>query len=178
MELVADRSVSAEYFANPHLFTVKITMEQRGTPANCARIYRLPSNDPDLRSKWLSLRTKSKPSTASKNAGGKHPQRGSLPRHARNQVLAKSLLQPVAIHDGLPKAGEEDYPIVPDEKDLIGYVTTGNYNLAEGMPTAIGNVALHRVAKDGKIGLGGDARVCIIREAGRTIGRLATWEVV
>lgn len=67
------------------------------------------------------------------------------------------------------KAGEEDYPLVPDEADLMGFVTTGNYNLVEGMPTAIANLAVHRAGSDG---------VCIVRQAGSTIGRLARWEVV
>lgn len=177
-ELLAGGSVSSAYSAEPHLFAVKIDMEQRGTPTSCARIYRLPTNNPDLRSKWLTIRANPKPSTAANCQYQKHRQPQNLPKHVRTQVLAKSLLQPVALQDGLPKAEAEDYPMAPDEEDLIGFVTTGNYNLSEGMPTAIGNIALHRVAKDGKVGSGGDARVCIVREAGRTIGRLATWEVV
>lgn len=113
------------------VFTAKITMVQRGTPTDCARIYRLPA-DAQVRSRWLSLM----PQPGTKRAS---------------------------------KAGEEDYPLVPDEADLMGFVTTGNYNLAEGMPTAIANLAVHRVGSDG---------VCIVRQAGSTIGRLARWEVV
>ena len=71
---------------------------------------------------------------------------------------------------------DDDYPLVPDEDDLIGFVTTGNYNLAEGMPTAVANLALHRVLR-GESAQPPD-RVCIVREPGRTIGRLAKWEVV
>jgi ribonuclease P/MRP protein subunit POP1 len=178
VELAAGRPMSFEYSATPHLFTVRIRMDQRGTPTNCARIYRLPTDNADLRSRWLSLRAKPSPSTKMKGVPNKHRQHQDLEKYTRAPVLAGSLLQPVALQDGYPKAGEEDYPIVPDEQDLIGYVTTGNYNLAEGMPTAIGNIALHRVSKDDKVGVGGDARVCIIREAGRTIGRLATWEAI
>lgn len=116
---------------SPDVFTAKITMVQRGTPTDCARIYRLPA-DAQVRSRWLSLM----PQPGTKRAS---------------------------------KAGEEDYPLVPDEADLMGFVTTGNYNLAEGMPTAIANLAVHRVGSDG---------VCIVRQAGSTIGRLARWEVV
>jgi ribonuclease P/MRP protein subunit POP1 len=183
-ELVKGQPVSDGHFASPHLFTVKICMAQRGTPTICARVYRLPTNNPDLRSKWLSLLPRSGP-PAPKAASRKRPRppTSSLAKHVQTQKLAESLLQPWESRVGPPKAGEEAYPIVPDEEDLIGYVTTGNYNLSEGMPTAIANLALHRMWKDAKSavngeGLGKDGHTCIIREAGRTIGRLATWEVV
>lgn len=138
---LAGQPVSVEQLSAPQTFTVKIGMVQRGTPTTCARIYRLPTRDTELRDKWLSL-------------------------------------QPAA-RDGPPKAGEQEYPAVPGEEDLIGFVTTGNYNLAEGMPTAVANVMLHRVRE----GMATTARMgredcmCIVREAGGTIGRLATWEV-
>jgi hypothetical protein len=69
---------------------------------------------------------------------------------------------------------------VPDEDDLVGFVTTGNYNLAEGKPTAIANLALHKVLQPREEGTcsAKEVRLCIIREAGKTFGRLATWEVV
>jgi ribonuclease P/MRP protein subunit POP1 len=177
-ELIAGDSISSDYSAKAHLFTVKINMNQRGTPTACARIYRLPTNNPDLRSKWLSLQTEHKPSTTTKGRLQKAKPPQHPPKHVRTQALAESLLRPGAVQDGPPKAGEEEYPIVPDEEDLIGYVTTGNYNLAEGIPTAIANIALHKVSSEGKMLSGGHARVCIVREAGKSIGRLATWEVV
>jgi ribonuclease P/MRP protein subunit POP1 len=69
---------------------------------------------------------------------------------------------------------------VPGEEDLIGFVTTGNYNLAEGMPTAVANLAVHRVVEglEGGRSLGKEGRVCIVRGPGETTGRLAVWEVV
>ncbi|KAF2678651.1 hypothetical protein K458DRAFT_376241 [Lentithecium fluviatile CBS 122367] len=163
-EMVAGKSFFPGYLAEPHLFTVKISMAQRGSPTNCARVYRLPTNNLELRSKWLSLLPKLAASTTTKRALRKHQrlQNSTSPQHAQTQVLAQSLLQPLSLQNGPPKAGEEDYPMVPDEVDLIGFVTTGNYNLAEGMPTAIANLALHRVWKDAKgKGLGKDGRVCI-----------------
>jgi ribonuclease P/MRP protein subunit POP1 len=180
-DLISGDPISSEYFAKPHLFAVKINMDQRGTPTTCARIYRLPKNNPGLRSKWLSLQTDPKPTTTSKGKSqkSKPPQKPqNPPKRVRTQALAESLLRPGAVQDGPPKAGEEEYPIVPDEEDLIGYVTTGNYNLAEGIPTAIANIALHKVSSEGKMISGGHARVCIVREVGKSIGRLATWEVV
>jgi ribonuclease P/MRP protein subunit POP1 len=101
------------------------------------------------------------------------------PGGMQRRDVARKLLEAPKLADGPPKAGEEDYPLVPDEADLIGFVTTGNYNLAEGMPTAVANLAVHRVL-GGKAepGVAKEDRVCIVRQAGSTIGRLATWEVV
>jgi hypothetical protein len=82
------------------------------------------------------------------------------------------------LDNGAPKAGEDDYPLVPDETDLIGFVTTGNYNLAEGVPTAVANLVVHKVGCKAEQGVPKEDRVCIVRQAGSTIGRLATWEVV
>ncbi|KAF2636523.1 hypothetical protein P280DRAFT_409432 [Massarina eburnea CBS 473.64] len=146
IDLVAGRSLAGISSA-PYVFTVKITMSQRGTPTNCARIYRLPTNDAELRSKWLSLLPPQRSSTKTKRA----PKKAQLPRdvdppkRVRHERLAQSLLAPPQANDGVPRAGEEDYPLVPDEEDLIGFVTTGNYNLAEGMPTAVANIVVHRV---------------------------------
>jgi ribonuclease P/MRP protein subunit POP1 len=96
------------------------------------------------------------------------------PGHIKRRDLARSLLE-----DGPPKAGGDDYPLVPDEADLIGFVTTGNYNLAEGMPTAVGNLAVHKIASLlSEAGVPSADRVCIVRQAGSTVGRLARWEVV
>ncbi|KAK1907352.1 hypothetical protein P3342_005678 [Pyrenophora teres f. teres] len=157
------------------LFTVKVTMIQRGTPTDCARIYRLPT-EPELRSKWLSLM----PQPGVKRTSSKQSHRSvDKPRPTGRQRLAQSLLEPPRLEEGPPKAGEEKYPMVPDEVDLIGFVTTGNYNLGEGMPTAVANLAVNRVCSLGsEQGVPRAERVCIVRQAGSTIGRLARWEVV
>jgi ribonuclease P/MRP protein subunit POP1 len=153
------------------VFTVKITMVQRGTPTDCARIYRLPT-DAQLRSKWLSLM----PQLGTKRTSTKQQSRGLVkqPDHIQRRDLARSLLD-----NGPPSVGEKDYPLVPDEVDLIGFVTTGNYNLAEGMPTAVANLVMHRVLRHGsERGVAKSERVCIVRQADSTMGRLARWEVV
>lgn len=62
---------------------------------------------------------------------------------------------------------------MPGEEDLIGFVTTGNFNLGEGRGTGIGCIALARVVG----GTGREARLCVVREAGVAVGRLARWEV-
>lgn len=70
---------------------------------------------------------------------------------------------------------------MPDEKDIIGFVTTGEFNLAEGKGVAIGSVLVSRVVEGIRISKeacdkGG--RLCIVRNAGEKIGRLARWEAV
>jgi ribonuclease P/MRP protein subunit POP1 len=160
------------------VFTVKITMVQRGTPTDCARVYRLPTNDAELRSKWLSL----VPKSGSKRLANKLPSRVNAdePEYAQRRKLAQALLEKPTLADGPLKAGDEDYPAVPDEEHLIGFVTTGNYNLAEGIPTAVANLALHRLVgavPDGS-SIAKEDRICVVRQAGSTIGRLARWEVV
>jgi ribonuclease P/MRP protein subunit POP1 len=175
--LVAGTSVlSGLSSSSSELFTAKIMMAQRGTPTECARIYQLPT-DPELRNKWLSLM----PQPGSKRTSTKQQSRVVVnnPEHIQRRDLARKLLEPRRLDDGPPTAGEEDYPRVPDEEDLIGFVTTGNYNLAEGMPTAVADLVVHKVLNlaSGE-GIPKADRMCIVRQAGSTIGRLATWEVV
>lgn len=176
-DLLAGGPIVSRYLENNHLITVKISMSQRGTPTNCARVYRLPSNNPESRKKWVTLYAgdgsvgKTQQSCKKSNAASNT---GSAKRFG-NQRVAEKLLEPTP-------AVKDDYPAVPDEEDLIGFVTTGNYNLAEGMPTAIANLMLARLFVDktavaGKQGLSTEDHICIVREAGRTIGRLATWTV-
>ncbi|KAJ4369098.1 Ribonucleases P/MRP protein subunit pop1 [Neocucurbitaria cava] len=146
--LVAGAPLIADALQTPCIFTVKICMVQRGCPKDCARIYRLPTNNAELRKKWLSLL----PVPGSKLTTKKQQSRlaPSAPDHVHRRELARSLLEPAKLGDGPSKAGEDDYPAVPDEVDLIGFVTTGNYNLSEGMPTAVANLAVHRITSAGQ----------------------------
>lgn len=43
--------------------------------------------------------------------------------------------------------GSTDYPSVPDRDDLIGFVTTGNFDLGQGRTSAIGCIALGKVVR-------------------------------
>jgi ribonuclease P/MRP protein subunit POP1 len=175
-DLIARASSATESLSQPYLFTVKITMTQRGVPTDCARIYKLPASE-ELRNKWLSLIPK--PGAKATQTKQRNNYSSDVPNHIKRRALARSLLEPPSLNDGPPKAGEDDYPLVPDEGDLIGFVTTGNFNLAEGIPTAIANLALHKVLADtGGEGVQKEGHVCIVRPAGSTIGRLAIWEVV
>jgi ribonuclease P/MRP protein subunit POP1 len=172
--------------------TIRITLIGRGVATPCARIYRLPQElSPDslntsdrplvLRSAWLALLPPSSHIKAPPNPKTiKHPSRIplNLPLPQRVRLLAQSLLYPP-----LPYLAEKDSgegPLVPDEEDLIGFVTTGEFNLAEGKGVAVGTVVVEKVLDALKWGKRGDgaARLCIVRNAGERIGRLAKWQAV
>ena len=183
------------------LSPVHITLVSTGHPTRNARIYRLPTRNPELRAKWLTLANPPKVSNGSRHAQPPlPPSPKNIPQRARAaQNLASSLLSGSGIAprettaDVPPKAGEKDYPLVPDEVDLIGFVTTGNYDLGHGRCEAIGNVAVARVlgvgvgagdddgddGNDGEKARASKARnLCIVREAGQSLGRLARWKFV
>ncbi|KAJ5657411.1 uncharacterized protein N7484_001060 [Penicillium longicatenatum] len=146
---------------------VNLTLCSRGTPVPCARIYRLPS-DPALRQKWLSLA-----SPSNKNADQKHKGRtaSELSDEEARRQLAESLLSCSA-----PEGAAYDCLEVPTEDDLIGFVTSGNYNLSEGKGTGIGSILLSKVLiPNVKLH---ERKMCIVRAAGEKLGRLGTWELV
>jgi ribonuclease P/MRP protein subunit POP1 len=102
-------------------------------------------------------------------------------------ALLQVLMAPIKDADGNP------HPACPDVEDLIGFVTTGAYNLAEGRGTAIGSVWLQKVVEGSRLessiprGGGHDEpnqkqmerkrKLCIVRNAGESVGRLGVWEV-
>ncbi|KIX09470.1 uncharacterized protein Z518_00550 [Rhinocladiella mackenziei CBS 650.93] len=80
------------------------------------------------------------------------------------------------------------HPPCPNAHDLIGFVTSGGYNLSEGRGTAIGSIWAQRVLewwnmheshndtvgdREGKR----ERMLCIVRNTGESIGRLGIWEV-
>ncbi|KAJ6151303.1 hypothetical protein N7470_007897 [Penicillium chermesinum] len=118
------------------LATVYITLSNRGTPEPCARIYRLPT-DQGLRQKWTDLKS----SAGSKLQAQHHRRRcPSVSGEQARRKLAESLISATA-----PENSKPDCLEVPPEKDLIGFITTGNYNLSEGKATGIGSILLHKV---------------------------------
>jgi len=162
------------------LATVKLNMLSRGVVSTCARIYRLPTNNPNLRQKWLNLQPSILKTHATKEARSKLVLK-DVPPHVRRQHLAASLLQAPPT----PRVGEDNYPVVPDKEDLMGFVTTGNFNLGEGKGTGIGSLLMKKLLDDEASGVAGnkaangeERRLCIVREAGQAIGRLARWTLV
>lgn len=189
----------------PHgaLATVRITLFSRGVPQPCARIYRLPSASspptlllttsstvipgPSIRDDWLKL----VPNTKRPAAGRKHsksanpiqlPKNASMPEKVR--ALAQELLQSPPLP--YPNQKERDHPLVPGEEDLIGFITTGNFNLAEGAGTGVGSLGVERLLegvrrednREGKWKGSKEERLCVVRNAGESVGRLGFWEIV
>ena len=176
---------------------VRITLTSRGVATPCARIYRLPSESssqesPDspktgsTRDKWLALlpdkpnNGKPPPNPKSKTAKAftRIPLNTPLPQRVR--LLAQSLLdKPLPYPADNPEI--DDHPAVPDEVDLIGFVTTGEFNLAEGKGVAIGSIVVKKllegIRREGKVSAA-EGRLCIVRNAGEKLGRLARWEPV
>ena len=166
------------------LATVSITLLHRGVPQTCGRIYRLPTNNPALRAQWLALSTSSSSSTFSSTTLPHQKPPADAPAHTKRAALAASLLTSppkpptTTTTTATPQthANDPSYPLVPDEIDLIGFVTTGNFNLGEGRGTGVGCIALARVRDEaGKVPRDG---LCVVREAGRAVGRVARWRVV
>ena len=168
------------------LSPIHITLLSTGHPARNARIYRLPTRNPELRAKWLALANQPKASKGTRRSrppsAPPPPLPKNIPQHARTtQTLASSLLsgRVASSKTGGLKAGEKEYPPVPDEVDLVGFVTTGNYNLGEGRCEAIGNVAVARVlGADEETKKASARNLCVVREAGQSLGRLARWAFV
>lgn len=161
------------------LATVRILMlTNRGSPSACARIYRLPTTDPALRECWMqTLRDQyTLLSTRKSRSRGTNSNEltGGNPDDLDN-------ISAGAIH--LP---------MPEEADLIGFVTTGNYNLRIGQGTGVGCLYVNRLLdgaaeKDETLVSAGSVpgmakamfkRLCIVRNAGDNAGRFGLWEVV
>ena len=172
------------------LTPVTIMLIGRGLPATCARIYRLPTNDPELRATWSALARQSLGVSSLRNRdqqAAMTSRQEALSEHDKVEAvataraaLATSLLEdPQATISHAVEANDPRYPVVPDATDLIGFVTTGNYNLGAGRGTAIGNIVIARaVALEKGAKLSIRKGLCIVREAGQLCGRIARWRVV
>jgi ribonuclease P/MRP protein subunit POP1 len=169
------------------LLTVKGVLIQRGSPKDCARIYRLPRDNPQLLAAWLSLIPANSNSVQSPRPtrppmiAAKSVAMSAEDLHVIRGELAHTLLTDLSLNRKsgnllMPAAGDIDYPTVPDEEDLIGFLTTGNFSLTEGKSVGIGNLHVGSILK----GVGAEERLerlCIIRDSGMGLGRLARWEI-
>jgi ribonuclease P/MRP protein subunit POP1 len=61
------------------------------------------------------------------------------------------------------------YPICPGSENLIGYVTTGTFNLAEGSGFGVGSILSSATDPD---------NFCLVRNIGTNVARLARWTVI
>ncbi|KAL9028458.1 MAG: hypothetical protein Q9196_003183 [Gyalolechia fulgens] len=211
----------------PHaLTTIRLTLLSRGNPTTCARIYRLPTTSPQLRTQWLSLansvlhplpKNHRNPKSTLKISNPNHRSLAQLTANEshplRTQQTALSLLRSSSSHPAAPEnrivqPGDPAYPSVPDKEDLAGFVTTGNFDLGQGKARAIGCIAIEKIVHqpdtqaaglgshhEGEGGEEGKAwndvrdletklgkkvagRLCVVRDAGTAVGRLARWELV
>lgn len=167
---------------HPHaVLTVRIALLARGVASPCARIYRLPAPPapaasaevpaalpPDLRAQWLAHPPPPPPGSAP----SKLPL-GLAGLESHKRLLALELIAPPAP----PRCDAAGHPLVPAADDLVGFVTTGSFCLADGRAAAIGSIALHKVLPDVRAD-GREGRMCIVRNAGEGIGWLARWEIV
>ena len=161
------------------LATVMITMLDHGVVNACARVYRLPTQDSTLRQRWEALidgrdRVNARPKIAQKK-----PLKDD-PAHERRQYLAAIILGHSEHKDD---NFSNDHPYAPDEKDLIGFVTTGNFNLSEGYGTSIGSIALDQVTHAPRCSNSAAddfsrfRHFCIIRNSGQTSCTIAKWQL-
>jgi len=103
----------------------------------------------------------------------------------RKRLLAENLLS-TALPYPPPKGNKTDMggkPLVPNEEDLIGFVTSGHFNLAMGRGSGIGHLSCAKAAEAvqmarGTAGEQGLDRLCIVRNAGESVGWLARWEAL
>lgn len=201
------------------LATISITLISRGNPTVCARIYRLPTTNANLREAWLAqtkvtkepknkkllspipntFRLSQKVTPATKktstttNTSLPEAEEEEIPPHIRRQKLAAELLAappgPQAAASN-SVATADAYPHIPSGEDLIGFVTTGNYDPSQGRARAIGCVALAKVVDNDGGDAGGEPgegernnggkneRLCIVRDAGHSVGRLGRWKFI
>ncbi|KAK1780012.1 ribonucleases P/MRP protein subunit POP1-domain-containing protein [Copromyces sp. CBS 386.78] len=141
----------------------------------------------DLRDQWLqklpSQRNGSKSHKTTTNAAPHMPR--DVDHGTRKQLMAKSLLSGDPLPYPRPSAANQTdigggaHPLCPGEEDLMGFVTAGAYSLSEGKGTAVGAISAEK-AFDTLKESGGvkGGRLCIVRNAGESVGWLARWELV
>ncbi|KAK3363418.1 ribonucleases P/MRP protein subunit POP1-domain-containing protein [Lasiosphaeria hispida] len=148
-------------------------------------IFGLPPSD--LREQWLGkLPAKSTSSLGGKGRQAKK-QTSAPPRmppgadlKTRKRLLAASLL---TAEPQFPKSSTNQtdvgrHPLCPGEEELIGFVTAGAFSLSEGKGTAIGSLSAEKVLETVRETGAREGHLCVVRNAGETVGWLARWEVV
>ncbi|KAG8167544.1 hypothetical protein KVR01_003233 [Diaporthe batatas] len=188
------------------IVTIKLTVLGRGVARPCARIYRLPArNDtpiastqpevpatqppsqikelpPDLRDQWLAQVHGSPAKTrSSTDKSGNQPRRfpAGAGFEAQKVLLAQTLLtSEIPFPPQKTAGGSGDHPLVPGEEDLIGYVTKGEFCLAQGQALAIGSISAERALEALRTGAEKEGRICVVRNAGEEVGWVARWDLV
>ncbi|KAH6630362.1 ribonucleases P/MRP protein subunit POP1-domain-containing protein [Chaetomium sp. MPI-SDFR-AT-0129] len=79
---------------------------------------------------------------------------------------------------GAGGGGHQHHPLCPGEDDLLGFVTSGAFSLSEGRGTAIGSISADRALEAIRDAGAKTGKLCVVRNAGESVGWLARWEVV
>ncbi|TGJ78288.1 hypothetical protein E0Z10_g10475 [Xylaria hypoxylon] len=184
--------------------TARIKLLGRGVVTTCARVYRLPQTaaaaptsseaevpatqpppqpdsklPTDLRNQWLAQ----KPSKSKNTKLSPIAATTDTTPEARRQALAQSLIGPLRAYPA-PHAHAfslNGHPLCPDAGDLIGFVTTGSFNLRDGRGEAIASLSAQSAMEETtRYANPRDpaARLCVVRDAGQGVGWLARWEII
>jgi ribonuclease P/MRP protein subunit POP1 len=141
----------------------------------------------DLRDQWL----RKLPNPTDRGQGRRSRLGGAPPQmppgvdmETRKKLLAQSIVatelpypQPAAANNNELDIGGH-HPLCPDEEDLLGFVTTGAFSLSEGKGTAIGSISAERALEAMREAGAREGKLCIVRNAGESVGWLARWELV
>ncbi|KAK8102813.1 POPLD domain-containing protein [Apiospora sp. TS-2023a] len=201
-ELQSYRASKAEQLPPFSVVTVRVSFLSRGTPDTCARIYRLPKEQPastqaevpateppakrssnsklpaDIRKQWLAQIPQNSPAT--RQGKPKKPPKfnvsSEMNPETRKRLLAQELLkQPPTSCP--PVAPTQDtingHPLCPDAEDLIGFVTAGSYHLRTGQSEGIATISAAEAVQH-KTGEG----LCVVRNVGQNVGWIARWKLV
>ncbi|CAI4210819.1 unnamed protein product [Parascedosporium putredinis] len=160
--------VTAKSLSSPPrtVVQVRLAFVGKGVATTCARIYRLParrapeSADPGVvvpATQQATLRPRAEKAPCPQTCASSGSPFSLAPRHLGNR---RAVRQP---------------PSIPD---LIGFVTTGAFSLSEGKGVAIGSIAVGKVLGELRGGHAKEGTLCVIRNPGESVGRLARWEVI
>lgn len=196
-------STTIEEAPQKSLLAVRVTLLSRGTVGPCARIYRLPevpapqpasSNAEvpatippegasstglprDLRQQWLSrIPTKTKaPKIADSQKASKDADLESRKRLLAQELTSAPLVWPPQKPNSSSINGV--HPLVPNSEDLVGFVTSGSFDLSQGRGMAIGSLSVEKIIDDVRQDAK-EGRLCIVRNAGENVGWIARWEAI
>ncbi|KAK8024095.1 hypothetical protein PG993_012161 [Apiospora rasikravindrae] len=200
-ELQSYQAPEAEPLPPFSVVSVRVSFLSRGTPDTCARIYRLPKEQPtstqaevpatepplkrgnnsklpaDIRKQWLAQIPQN---FATKQGKPKKPPKfnvsSEMNLETRKRLMAQELLKqpPTSYPPAAPTQHNiNGHPLCPDAEDLIGFIMAGSYHLRMGQSEGIATISAAEAVQH-KAGEG----VCIVRNAGQNFGWIARWKLV
>lgn len=144
---------------------ISLKCVSKGAPEKGARIYKIP---PANYKEWMKLAHGNHSNSVL--GGTPYPSNNGLSMNANKTVVH-------SIHNDSENA---NYPSCPAEKYLIGYLTTGSFNLKNAKGTGVGAVLATAVEHPLKVigNKSSKSQYCIVRNIGSTVARLATFEEI